>query len=113
MTETSRDAGRGPRTSPRPGLSLFDAVNISLGSIIGAGIFVILGAAAAVSGPALILSVLVAAVVSLLTGLTTAELSRRYPRSGGVYVFVRETFSAFPGFLVGWVWLFSNVVGGA
>ncbi|HPW17502.1 MAG TPA: amino acid permease [Candidatus Aminicenantes bacterium] len=100
-------------TGPGPKLTLFDAVNISLGSIIGAGIFVILGAAAAVAGPALILSVLIAAAVSLLTGFTTAELSRRYPRSGGVYVFVRETFSVFPGFLVGWVWLFSNVVGGA
>jgi len=95
------------------GLSLFDAVNISLGSIIGAGIFVILGAAAALAGPGLVASVLIAALVSLLTGLTTAELSRRYPRSGGVYVFARETLSGFLGFLVGWVWLFSNVVSGA
>jgi len=96
-----------------PKLTLFDAVNISLGSIIGAGIFVILGAAAAVAGPALVLSVLIAAFVSLLTGLSTAELSRLYPRSGGVYLFARETLSGFLGFLVGWVWLFSNVVGGA
>lgn len=94
-------------------LSLFDAVNISLGSIIGAGIFVILGAAAAVAGPALILSVLIAAGVSLLTGLTAAELSRMYPRSGGVYVFAREALSGFSAFLVGWVWLFSNLVAGA
>ena len=113
MSQTSPGPDLPPSPAPGPRLSLFDAVNISLGSIIGAGIFVILGAAAAVAGPALILSVLVAAVVSLLTGFTTAELSRMYPRSGGVYVFVRETFSAFPGFLVGWVWLFSNVVGGA
>ena len=100
-------------TRPKPQLSLFDAVNISLGSIIGAGIFVILGAAAAMAGPGLVASVLIAAFVSLLTGLTTAELSRRYPRSGGVYVFARETLSGFLGFLVGWVWLFSNVVSGA
>jgi APA family basic amino acid/polyamine antiporter len=99
--------------APRPGLSLFDAVNISLGSIIGAGIFVILGAAAAVAGPALIVSVLIAALVSLLTGFAAAELSRMYPRSGGVYVFARETLSGFWGFLVGWVWLFSNIVAGA
>ncbi len=98
---------------PARRLSLFDAVNISLGSIIGAGIFVILGAAAAVSGPALVVSVLIAALVSLLTGLAAAELSRMYPRSGGVYVFARETLSDFPGFLVGWVWLFSNLVAGA
>ncbi|RPI97605.1 MAG: amino acid permease [Candidatus Aminicenantes bacterium] len=103
----------GERAVPGGRLTLFDAVNISLGSIIGAGIFVILGAAAAVAGPALVLSVLIAAFVSLLTGLSTAELSRIYPRSGGVYVFARETLSGFLGFLVGWVWLFSNVVGGA
>jgi APA family basic amino acid/polyamine antiporter len=98
---------------PKPRLSLFDAVNVSLGSIIGAGIFVILGAAAAVAGPALVISVLIAAAVSLLTGLSAAELSRMYPRSGGVYLFAREAISDFSGFLVGWVWLFSNIVAGA
>lgn len=105
--EIPASAGSGPR------LSLFDAVNVSLGSIIGAGIFVILGAAAAAAGPALVLSVLIAAFVSLLTGFSTAELSRLYPRSGGVYIFARETLSEFLGFLVGWVWLFSNIVSGA
>jgi len=113
MTEPGNPTEISPPSRPGPSLSLFDAVNISLGSIIGAGIFVILGAAAAVAGPALILSVLIAAVVSLLTGFTAAELSRMYPRSGGVYVFARETLSVFPGFLVGWIWLFSNVVSGA
>jgi APA family basic amino acid/polyamine antiporter len=113
MTQPYNASEIPPPARPGPSLSLFDAVNISLGSIIGAGIFVILGAAAAVAGPALILSVLIAAVVSLLTGFTAAALSRMYPRSGGVYVFARETLSVFPGFLVGWVWLFSNVVSGA
>lgn len=94
-------------------LTLFDAVNISLGSIIGAGIFVVLGAAAAVAGPGLVASVLIAAAASLLTGLSTAALSRKYPRSGGVYVFTREALSDLAGFLVGWIWLFSNVIGGA
>jgi APA family basic amino acid/polyamine antiporter len=102
-----------PRSTSPGRLSLFDAVNISLGSIIGAGIFVILGAAAAVSGPALIGSVLIAAAVSLLTGFSTAALSRLYPRSGGVYVFAREAISDSAGFLVGWAWLFSNIIGGA
>lgn len=97
----------------KPRLSLFDAVNVSLGSIIGAGIFVILGAAAAVAGPALVVSVLIAAAVSLLTGLSTAGLSRLYPQSGGVYLFARRALSDFSGFLAGWVWLFSNIVTGA
>jgi APA family basic amino acid/polyamine antiporter len=109
MTEDQKYSER----SPSARLSLFDAVNISLGSIIGAGIFVILGAAAAVAGPALVVSVLIAAGVSLLTGFATAALSRKYPRSGGVYVFTREAFSDSSSFLIGWVWLFSNIIGGA
>lgn len=100
-------------SGPKPRLSLFDAINISLGSIIGAGIFVILGAAAAVAGPSLILSVFIAAMVSLMTAFSAAELSRIYPRSGGVYLFAREAISGFTGFLVGWIWLFSNIVSGA
>jgi APA family basic amino acid/polyamine antiporter len=115
MAPDDKDAPQAvPSAPPAPAkLSLFDAVNVSLGSIIGAGIFVILGAAAAAAGPGLVVSVLIAAGVSLLTGLTTAELSRMYPRSGGVYVFTRETISDFAGFLVGWSWLFANVIGGA
>jgi basic amino acid/polyamine antiporter, APA family len=97
----------------KSGLSLFDAVNIALGTIIGAGIFVIIGAATALAGPAVFLSVMVAAVVSLLTGLTTAELSKRYPRSGGAYKFAREIISNSAGFIVGFVWLFSNTITGA
>jgi len=94
-------------------LSLFDAVNISLGSIIGAGIFVIIGSAAALAGPAIFLSVIVAALVSLLTGLSSAGLSKRFPRSGGAYLFAKEAISDSFGFVVGWVWLFSNIVTGA
>lgn len=97
----------------RRSLNLFDAVNISLGSIIGAGIFVIIGSAAALAGPAIFLSVIVAGLVSLLTGLSSAELSRMFPRSGGAYLFAREAISDFFGFVVGWVWLFSNIVMGA
>jgi basic amino acid/polyamine antiporter, APA family len=97
----------------RPTLSLFDAVNIALGAIIGAGIFVILGAAAKVSGPAIFLSIIVAAVVAGLTGIASAELSKRFPKSGGAYTFAKEEISPFAGFLTGWVWLFSNIVAGA
>ncbi len=94
-------------------LSLFDAVNIALGAIIGAGIFVILGAAAKVSGPAVFLSIIIAALVAGLTGIASAELSRRFPKSGGAYMFAKEEISVFAGFLTGWVWLFSNIVAGA
>jgi APA family basic amino acid/polyamine antiporter len=97
----------------KPVLSLFDALNIALGAIIGAGIFVIIGVATALSGPAIFLSVIVAGIVAILTGISTAELSKKYPHSGGAYTFARKTLPGPSGFLVGWVWMFSNVCTGA
>jgi len=94
-------------------LSLLDAVNIALGSIIGAGIFVIIGSAAGQAGPAIVLSIIIAAAVAAMTGFSTAELSKRYPKSGGAYTFAKETISDDAGFIVGWVWLFSNIATGA
>ncbi len=96
-----------------PVLSLFDAVNVALGAIIGAGIFVIIGTAAGAAGPAVFISVLIAAAVAVMTGLASAELSRIYPKSGGAYLFAKEALSDWAGFVVGWVWIFSNVVAGA
>jgi APA family basic amino acid/polyamine antiporter len=100
-------------TKVKPVLSLFDAVNISLGSIIGAGIFVIIGAATALAGPAVFLSAIIAGAVAMFTGIVSAGLSRMFPKSGGAYLFAREASSALMGFIVGIVWIFSNVVAGA
>ncbi len=97
----------------RATLSLFDAVNIALGAIIGAGIFVIIGSAAALAGPALILSIIIGALVAGLTGIATAELSKVYPKSGGAYTFAKEALDDRAGFIVGWVWLFTNIAIGA
>jgi APA family basic amino acid/polyamine antiporter len=94
-------------------LTLFDAVNISLGTIIGAGIFVIIGEAAALAGPAIFLSVIVAGIVAGLTGYTSSKLSEMFPQGGGVYTFAKDVFSERIAFLVGWVWLVSNVLVGA
>jgi len=94
-------------------LSLFDAVNIALGAIIGAGIFVIIGIAASLSGPAVFLSVIVAGVVAAFTGISTAELAKKFPVSGGAYTFASRALSPSIGFITGWVWLFSNVALGA
>ncbi|MCK7483406.1 MAG: APC family permease [Candidatus Moduliflexus flocculans] len=94
--------------NPIPRLSLFDAVNISLGSIIGAGIFVILGAAAAVSGPGppwFRCSSPPSFPYLTRTGRGRArpEVSEERRR---FISFARETLSDFSGFLVGWIWLF-------
>ncbi len=63
------------------------------GMILGAGIYSIIGKAAGKSGEGLWLSFLLAAVASLLTALSYAELSTMFPKAGAEYVYLRHTFT--------------------
>lgn len=96
-----------------PSLSLFDATAISVGAIVGAGIYVVTGIAAGFAGSAVIVSMLVAALVSSLTALSFAELAAWSPREGSVYEYAHELISPFAGFLAGWMWILSNTFAGA
>jgi APA family basic amino acid/polyamine antiporter len=61
-------------------------VSLGIGAIIGTGIFVLTGQAAAMhAGPAIMISMIVAAVVSALAGLCYAELASTVPVSGSAY----------------------------
>lgn len=92
---------------------LFDAFNIGIGAIIGAGIFVVTGIGASLAGPALLVSLLISAGIAAFTALSFAELSILIPKEGGGYEFAHELISPFAGFITGWLWLLSNVVVGA
>ena len=85
-------------------LGLWSAVAVLVGSTIGGGIFrtpaVIAGR---VPEPLLMLLVWVlGGLLALCGALTYAELAAMFPRSGGVYVYVREGFGKLPAFLFGW-----------
>src|SRR5213082_548410 len=85
-------------------LGLWSAVAVLVGSTIGGGIFrtpaVIAGR---VPEPVLMLVVWVlGGLLALCGALTYAELAAMFPRSGGVYVYVREGFGRLPAFLFGW-----------
>ncbi|MFG3309120.1 APC family permease [Streptomyces wuyuanensis] len=88
----------------RRSLSLFDAVVIGLGSMVGAGVFVAPApaAAAAGTGPLLLLALGLAAVVAYCNATSSARLAARYPASGGTYVYGRERLGPFWGYLAGW-----------
>jgi APA family basic amino acid/polyamine antiporter len=94
-------------------LSLLDAVGIGIGAIIGAGIFVVIGIAAVPAGNGLVVSIIIAGLVSLFTAMSTSELGSRIIKEGGIYEFAAEMISPFVGFLTGWVWLVSNIFVGA
>jgi len=94
-------------------LSLFDATALAIGAIIGAGIFVISGVASGLAGPAVILSIIIAGIVSSLTAFSYAKLSSRFAEEGSIYVYAKKTISPFSGFMTGWLWVFENIVAGA
>ncbi|TRO54696.1 amino acid permease [Candidatus Bathyarchaeota archaeon] len=94
-------------------LSLLDATAISVGAIIGGGIFVVTGIVAGLAGSALVVSMLVAAVIAFFTALSFAELTAWQPVEGSVYEYVRQIISPFSGFLAGWMWMVSNTFTGA
>lgn len=94
-------------------LGLFDATAISIGAIIGAGIFVVTGIVSGLAGPGIIISIILAAVIALFSALSFAELSAFLPKEGGGYEFIYELLSPFAGFLSGWMWIFSNIFIGA
>lgn len=83
-------------------LGTADAVVIGLGSMIGAGVFVVFGPAAAAAGPGLLAALAVAAAVAYCNAASSARLAARYPLSGGTYVYGRERLSPFWGYLAGW-----------
>lgn len=83
-------------------LGIVDAVTIGLGSMIGAGIFVVLAPAAAAAGSGLLIGLAIAAVVAYCNATSSARLAALYPQSGGTYVYGRERLGAFWGDLAGW-----------
>ncbi|MFC0503803.1 APC family permease [Micromonospora costi] len=84
-------------------LGVPDAVLIGLGSMLGAGVFVVFAPAAAAAGGAGLLPALVlAGLIAYCNASSSARLAARYPESGGTYVYGRERLGPFAGFLAGW-----------
>lgn len=76
---------------------------IGIGAIIGAGIFVITGKAAAeYSGPAIVLSFIIASIICVFAGLCYAELSSLIPSAGGAYAYSYVALGELPAWIIGW-----------
>src|SRR5262245_810662 len=90
-------------------LGVTDAVLLGLGSMIGAGVFVVYAPAAAAAGSGLLIGLVLAAFVAYANATSSAELAALYPASGGTYVYGRERLGARWGFLAGVGFVFGKI----
>jgi len=86
------------------GLGLYDSTMIVAGSMIGSGIFIVSAESSRLIGAPgwLLLTWVVAGLLTITGALCCAELATMMPRAGGVYVFLREAYGPALGFSFGW-----------
>lgn len=89
-------------------VGLAGAILLGLGSMVGTGVFVSIGIAAGVAGPALVGATVLAALVATANGLSSAQLAAAHPVSGGTYEYGYLWLSPAFGFAAGWMFLLSK-----
>src|ERR1700754_440063 len=91
-----------------------DLVSLGIGAIIGTGIFVLTGqAAAAHAGPAIVLSMVLAGIASALAGLCYAEFASTVPIAGSAYTYGYATLGEFVAWIIGWDLILEYALGAA
>ena len=92
-------------SSLKKSLGLLSLIFYSVGLIIGAGVYSVIGAAAGKAQENLWISFLLAALVAALTGLSYAELATTFPKAGAEYVYARRAFPRWQSlsFIIGFI----------
>lgn len=84
-------------------LTRWNLTSLGIGAIIGAGIFVLTGqAAASYAGPAIVISFIVAAIACGFAGLCYAEFASMIPIAGSAYTYAYATLGEFIAWIIGW-----------
>lgn len=95
-------------------LGAFDLVMLGIGAIIGTGIFVLTGTAAANNaGPAVCLSFILAGIASAFAGLCYAEMASMIPVAGSAYTYAYATMGELVAWIIGWDLILEYLVGSA
>ncbi len=85
-------------------------IALTIGSVMGTGLFMGPAIGAKIAGNASILSWLILSAVSLYIASCFGELVAMFPKAGGVYEFGKQTYGRFISFLIGWLaWLVGNI----
>lgn len=110
---SASDASAAPPAELRRELGFWQLTASGIGIIVGAGIYALIGAATAKAGSGVWLSFLIAAGLSVLTGLSYCELAALFPSAGGEYEYTRNAFPRSIAFLTGWLMIAGLAVGAA
>jgi basic amino acid/polyamine antiporter, APA family len=94
-------------------LGVFGATMMGLGSIIGTGVFVSIGIAAGIAGPAVVVAIALASVVATCNALSSAQLAANHPVSGGTYEYGYRYLNPTLGFAAGWMFLCAKTASAA
>lgn len=94
-------------------LSLWQITLMSIGVILGAGIYVVIGEAAGLAGNMVWFSFIFAAVVATFTGLSYVELASRFPTAAAEYTYVEQSFGKRLAWVTGWMIIAGSVIGSA
>jgi APA family basic amino acid/polyamine antiporter len=94
-------------------VDVLGATMMGLGSMVGTGVFVSIGVAAGVIGPAVMLAIALAALVATCNALSSAQLAASMPVSGGTYEYGYAYLTPWLGFSAGWMFLCAKTASAA
>lgn len=97
----------------RRAVGALDLTALGVGAVIGTGIFVVIGQAIGDSGPAIVLSFVLAGLTCMFSALSYAELASTMPVSGSAYAYVYATMGELPAWIIGWDLVLEFALGAA
>src|SRR5256714_5442152 len=107
-------AAEGSEVTRKRALGALNLTMLGIGAIIGAGIFVLTGTAAAqYAGPAIVLSFVLAGLGCLFAGLCYAEFSAMIPIAGSAYTYGYATLGELVAWIIGWDLILEYLFGAA
>ena len=107
----------GNRSELKKTLGIFDLIVIGIAAVVGTGIFTIIGSAVlgtsetAGAGPAIVVSMILAAIASVFSALSYSEIAAMMPVAGSAYAYTYATMGELMAWLVGWALMLEYAIG--